>query len=221
MSSDPTDALSTRSTHAVSQHEAVDRSTVDAMSDTSDLALLRTAFDATEAVIAGVEDGQLAAPTPCDEYDVRSLRDHIVGWLQMFEAWTNGRPWEGDADAYEAVDAPGEFRALADSALAGWEELGVDREIEGMGSTLPADFVLSMMITEYTVHGWDLARATGQEEVLSSAFTDAELERILARGATMLSPEYRGPGKMFGDEVEVPDDAPAIDRLVAFFGRTP
>jgi uncharacterized protein (TIGR03086 family) len=192
------------------------------MSDTtSDLDLLRAAFDATEAVIAGVDPDQLDAPTPCDDYDARSLQNHIVGWLQMFEAWTNGRRWEGDAEAYEALDAPAEFRALADSALAGWEELGVERQIEGMGATLPADFVLSMMITEYTVHGWDLARATGQEEVLSSAFTDADLDRILERGRTMLSPEYRGPGKMFGDEVEVPDDAPALDRLVGFFGRTP
>lgn len=185
------------------------------------LDLLRTAFDTTESVLANIADDQVDAPTPCADYDVRALRNHVVGWLQMFEAWANGRRWEGDADAYVAEDPASEFRALADSALAGWERLGVDREIDGMNATLPGDFVLSMMITEYTVHGWDLATATGQVDRIRDAFSDDELERILDRGRRMLSPEYRGPGKMFGDEVAVGDDASALDRLVAFFGRHP
>jgi uncharacterized protein (TIGR03086 family) len=192
------------------------------MTDTApDLDLLRTALDATESVLAATTDDQLADPTPCDDYDVKALQNHIVGWLQMFEAWANGRAFEGDGNAYEATEPAREFRALADSALSGWEQLGTDREIQGMNATLQGDFVLSMMISEYTVHGWDLARATGREELVRSAFADDELERVLARGRTMLAPEYRGPGKMFGDEVEVADDAPPLDKVVAFFGRRP
>jgi uncharacterized protein (TIGR03086 family) len=186
-----------------------------------DLDLLVAAFDATESVLAGIDSGQLELPTPCTEYDVDALRNHVVGWLQMFEAWTNGRTWEGDADAYESVDAAAEFRALADSSLEGWRQLGADREIQGMGSTLPADFVLSMMITEYVVHGWDLATATDQVQVLRDTYTDAQLERVLARGQAMLQPQYRGPGKSFAEEVAVSDDAPALDRVVAWAGRTP
>lgn len=189
--------------------------------ENDDLDLLRTAFDTTESVLDHIGDDHLAAPTPCDEYDVRSLENHVVGWLQMFEAWANGRAWEGDADAYVADDPAAELRALADSTLAGWEQLGTDRQIDGMNATLPGDFVLSMMITEYTVHGWDLATATGQEDRIRAAFSDEQLERILDRGRRMLSPEYRGPGKMFADEVPVGADAPALDRLVAFFGRVP
>lgn len=190
------------------------------MSD-DDLDLLTTALDSTEGVLAGIQPDQLHRPTPCDEYDVAELRNHVVGWLQMFEAWANGRPWEGDATAYEAQDAAAEFRALADSALDGWRRLGTDRMIEGMNATLPGEFALSMMISEYTVHGWDLARATGQEDRVRSAFTEAQLERVLERGRAMLTPEYRGPDKAFGAEVEVPADAPALDRVVAWFGRTP
>ena len=187
----------------------------------SDLDLLRTAFANVEDVLAGVGDDQLDDPTPCHDYDVRTLQNHVVGWLQMFEAWTNGRLWEGDAEAYVAVDPAAELRVLADSALDGWERLGTDRQIEGMNATLPAEFVLSMMITEYTVHSWDLARATGQEDRLGAALSDADLERVLARGRGMLSPEYRGPGKAFGDEVAVAEDASPLHQLVAFFGRTP
>jgi uncharacterized protein (TIGR03086 family) len=78
-----------------------------------------------------------------------------------------------------------------------------------------------MMITEYVVHGWDLATATDQVQVLRDTYTDAQLERVLARGQAMLQPQYRGPGKSFAEEVAVSDDAPALDRVVAWAGRTP
>lgn len=182
-----------------------------------DIDLLAVAVDRTHAILGGIGADHRDRPTPCDEYDVGALCDHVVGWLQMFEAWTNGRLWEGDAESYVAVDAPAEFRALADSAVAGWREHGTDRMIEGMNATLPAEFVLSMMMSEYVVHGWDLAVATDQEP----GYPDELLRRVLARGTTMLTPEHRGPGKAFGFEVEVPADAPLIDRVVAWAGRDP
>lgn len=191
-----------------------------------DLDLLATALDATTSVLAGVRPDQLHQPTPCEELDVAALRDHIVGWMQMFEAWANGRRWEGDPDAYRATDAAAEFRALADSALDGWRRLGTDRTIEGMGGELPADFALSMTVAEYTVHGWDLARATGQDETIPAD----DVERLWHQ-ATSVPPEvmerFRTPGafgpgiEVYGPEVPVPQDAPLQDRLLGYVGRDP
>jgi uncharacterized protein (TIGR03086 family) len=67
------------------------------------------------------------------------------------------------------------------------------------------------------MHDWDLARATGQPAELDPALAEHALR--WSRG--MLRPEFRGPGKAFGVEVPVPDDAPAYERLAGWFGRDP
>ena len=72
-------------------------------------------------------------------------------------------------------------------------------------------------IAELATHDWDLARATGQPAELDPALAEHALR--WSRG--MLRPEFRGPGKAFGVEVPVPDDAPAYDRLAGWFGRDP
>jgi len=67
------------------------------------------------------------------------------------------------------------------------------------------------------VHGWDLARATGQPW----APPPAAVSQSLAFAPGMLTPDYQGPGKAFGPRVEVPADAPPLDRLLGLSGRDP
>ena len=86
-------------------------------------------------------------------------------------------------------------------------------EATGAAKTLP----VGVLLMDYEVHGWDLARATGQ----AVPFEDGEALRALETGRQMLKPEYRGPDKEFGAEVPVPDDASPMDQLVAFLGRDP
>jgi uncharacterized protein (TIGR03086 family) len=77
--------------------------------------------------------------------------------------------------------------------------------------------VVNMTVMEYLTHGWDLAIATGQPV----PYADEEAAAALERAQGTLPPQYRGAGQPFGDIVEVPDDAPAIDRFVGFLGRNP
>ncbi|MEA2686905.1 MAG: hypothetical protein QOE93_2100 [Actinomycetota bacterium] len=70
---------------------------------------------------------------------------------------------------------------------------------------------------EYLGHGWDLATATDQ----THPATEEQAEAALARAEQTLPAQYRGDGMPFGHAVDVPDTAPAIDRLAAFLGRTP
>ena len=86
-----------------------------------------------------------------------------------------------------------------------------------MGGELPGQMVLNMTVMEYLTHGWDLATATRQE----IPYTDEEAAQALERAQGTLPPEYRGAGKPFGDIVEVPESAPAIDRFIGFLGRDP
>ena len=97
------------------------------------------------------------------------------------------------------------------------------------GGVLAGDVVLSqarmhgpaalgMVLGEYVVHGWDLARALGRPWTPPEAAVTTAHEFF----GGVVVPEYRGPdGGFFLDEVPVPDDAPPLDRLLGFAGRDP
>ena len=181
-----------------------------------DLDLLSGVLDKTGTLIAGVQPDQWEQSTPCHEWDVRALVEHILGWMQVFDAGANGGLFEGDPGAYRLGDDPaGAFRASADSMIEGWRKGGTDRTVRLTMGELPARMALNMTLMEYTTHGWDLATATGQ----SVPFADAEAEQVLERARGTLKPEYRGPDTAMGEEQEAPAGAPAADRLAAFMGR--
>ncbi|QQM42232.1 TIGR03086 family metal-binding protein [Streptomyces liliifuscus] len=184
-----------------------------------EIELLSGVLSKTGDLIEGVEPGQLRAPTPCEEYDVETLVDHLVGWLLLFEARCHGREYDADPARYRSgPDPAGEFRAAAAGLVAGWEKYGFDRELGVTGDAkLPAAMVLDMTLMEFTVHGWDLAVSTGRPV----PFTEKEAADILTRAEATLPPQYRGEGMPFGNIVPVAGDAPAADRLAGFLGRDP
>ena len=183
-----------------------------------DIDLLDGIMTKTGDLIAGVAPDRLDRPTPCPDYDVAAMVDHLVGWVRSFEAAANGRTYEGDPTAVRAGDDPaGEFRTAADSLVAGWRDNGLDRTVSIGGGESPGEMAFNMTLMEYLTHGWDLAVGSGQPV----PFTDEEAEQVLARAERTLPPQYRGEGMSFGEIVPVAADAPAIDRLVGFMGREP
>lgn len=179
--------------------------------------LLASVLTKTGDLIAGVRDDQWGLPTPCPEFDVRALSDHLVGWIQVFDAGRHGRDADVDPATYHAADPAGEFRAAAASLEAGWREHGLDEPARVMGPERPGEMVFNTTVMEYLVHGWDLAVATGQRV----PFSEEESADVLARAEVTLHPQYRGAGMPFGDIVEVDADASATARLAAFLGRRP
>jgi uncharacterized protein (TIGR03086 family) len=180
--------------------------------------LLAGVLSKTGNLIEGVGVDQLSLATPCEEYDVEALRDHIVGWILVFEAGCHGRAYEGDPSTYRCDADPAQvFRTAADSLVAGWETHGLDREVSLTGGKMPGDMAFNMTVMEYLTHGWDLAVATGQ----SIPFTEQEAAETLARAEATLPPAYRGAGMPFGEIVPVEENESAVDRLVAFLGRRP
>jgi uncharacterized protein (TIGR03086 family) len=183
------------------------------------LADMDRAMTAARAIIAGIGDEQWAAPTPCAGVDVRALVNHLVAGNLHFAALVNGtaRP-DGDADHLGADPLAAFGRAAAElraalgrpGALAGTYTLPI--------GTVPADALVRIRIVEHLGHGWDLARATGQQAVFPDDVAQRAIEAAKAQLAVF--PEGRGPGSAFGAEVPVAADAPAIDRLAGFLGRT-
>ena len=184
-----------------------------------DVTLLRGVLGKTADLVDAVPDDAWERRTPCPDYDVRALVGHIVGWSEVFAAAAQGEVYDGDPTAYTAgPDASGRFRKAAERIVDGWESLGTDRSVKLIGGgDIPAPMAVTMTATEYLAHGWDLATGAG----LPVPFTAAEAQDTLGRIRQTLPAEYRGEGKAFGLIVEVPEDAPAIDRFVAFVGRRP
>jgi uncharacterized protein (TIGR03086 family) len=109
--------------------------------------LLAGVLAKTGDVIAGVGPSQWDLATPCPDYDVRALVNHIVGWLQVFDAGCNGRTFAGDATAYRCgPDPAGEFRATADSLVAGWQKYGLDRPVKVTSGDMPGPMVFNMTV---------------------------------------------------------------------------
>jgi uncharacterized protein (TIGR03086 family) len=172
-------------------------------------------------VVSGITREQLNNPTPCTEFDVARLRDHVVGWLDTFAAGfadPGGQAPRAGLDGYQApADPAADVRAAAATLDAAIRGGAAARPLRLGDSAMPGDMALSMILWEYQMHGWDLARATGQPWSPPAAAA----EESLVFAPNMLTPDYQGEGKAFAPRVPVPADAPALDRLLGLSGRDP
>jgi len=183
------------------------------------ISIFQRAVDQTGQIVSGVKPEQLGLPTPCSDWDVRGLLNHTVGAVQMFDTAARGGAFDGTRFGQDLLgdDANGAYdRASADLRNA----LGREGVLEAMWAmpfgTVPGMMAIGIATMEALQHGWDVARATGQQ-----AEFDPELSEAALGTARMLPAEQiRQPG-VFGPEVPCGEDAPAHDRLAAFLGRQP
>ena len=162
--------------------------------------------------VAGVTDDQLTAPTPCAEWDVRELMDHVIGDTWMFAAALGG-PAADDDPAAAGADR---FRAAADALQNTLREPGaLDRTAQLPIGPVPGSALVGIALLDILVHGWDLAKATGQDTAVAGPLA----ETVLAFARQAVGPEMRAA--YFAEPVPIDDEARPIDRLVAFLGRQP
>ncbi|HEU5471371.1 MAG TPA: TIGR03086 family metal-binding protein [Actinophytocola sp.] len=171
-------------------------------------------------VARNVKVDQLALPTPCAGWDVRMLANHLTFW-SAFRSEVAARkqpPPEGDENSVDYVtdDWVTVYERQLNRAVAAWAEPGAWEGITGMaGGQMPAPMIGRMIIGELVLHGWDLARATGQELVCPP-----ELAEVIYAGVqefTEMGREYN----IFGEPVPVRDEAPVLDRALGLSGRDP
>jgi uncharacterized protein (TIGR03086 family) len=193
----------------------------DVFGDDDPLELLVLAVDGTAAAIAGARLDQADLPTPCASWNVRELVNHVVLDVEHFTATAAGRRWEEHGDDVIGEDWTGAYRRSADELVETWRREGVQgRMLRSPSGEMPASWSVGLQLTDLVVHGWDVARATGQAFDVDEHLADVGL----AWAQRSLQPQFRGDegsGKSFGPEVDVPDDAPVLDRLVGYFGRDP
>jgi len=186
------------------------------MADPDELADLDRALAATETVVAGIRAGQWAAPTACTELDVRGVLNHLVSGNLLFAALVRGEPLPDRAEDHLDGDPLAAFQRAAGELREAFAAPGALTSVytAPFGSG-PGAVLLHVRLVELLVHGWDLARATGQQ----ADFPADVAERTLAATRRQLTSRPEGPGAPFAAEIPVAAGASAVDRLAGFLGR--
>lgn len=163
-------------------------------------------------VVGGIAPDQLDWPTPCADFTVRGVLEHMVGGATMFSA-----AFRGEAAAEPDLRDPlhGFGPALGELAAAISAPGALERTVAAPFGEVPGETFARFVVLDGLVHGWDMATATGQPydppaELVAAA--DA-----FARGAV----DPLRDGTTFADAVEPAPDASPIERLAAYTGRRP
>ncbi|MFF3564874.1 TIGR03086 family metal-binding protein [Streptomyces sp. NPDC002574] len=180
--------------------------------------LLGAARDRALPVVTGVPDDRLTAPTPCAEYDVRDLLNHLFHVVIGFRAIAGREEadFSSTPDRMAVLGDGWRDRFAEETALlvTAWAVPGADEGVAG-SMNLPARTLGAMVLLDLTVHAWDLARATDR------AFApDENAAQVLAALVDEMGPTARAM-KVFGEPVPVPAGTSDLGRLLAATGRDP
>lgn len=173
-----------------------------------------TSADATLAVcqnvLRGIAEGDLDRPTPCSEFSIGQLVDHLIGSLVTLGGMTG-------AVVTPAATGTAESRVAytAQQALEAWQRRGLEGTVKRGERDMPADLAAGILSLELLIHAWDFAVASGQEVTVS----DEVSSYVLELAQQVISPQARDGGS-FADAVEVGPDVDILNRLIAFAGRS-
>ena len=187
-----------------------------------DLTTLSAACDATERIVAGVAPAQFDQPTPCREWDVRALLNHLVGTLVLGTALLSDTPpavamGPGQLPVADLLDGDPltAYRTGVETLLAAAGDGALERSHQTPFGEMPGSVLGGFTTLDIAVHGWDLARATGQDGELDGGLAAPLL--AFARGA--ITADTRAP--RIGPALEPPPGATLTQQLVAYLGRQP
>jgi uncharacterized protein (TIGR03086 family) len=157
--------------------------------------------------VGGATD--LAAATPCDDWTVRDLLNHLLDTQRFFLGKARGEDVAPPAANPPDLLSSNPRRDIERVQAELLDEFTKEGVIEKTGP------FFSIAFADQLLHGWDLARATGQDDTMPPGLAESAYA-ILRK---MLTPEQRGGG--FKPEIPVGDDATPQQRLLAFTGRDP
>lgn len=165
-----------------------------------------TCADATLAVcqnvLRSVSEDDLAKQTPCPDFSVGQLVEHLVGSMIGLGAMAGA-----DVVASSSGTVESRVALVAQQALEAWNKRGLEDTVKFGDTDMPAALAVNILSIEFLIHAWDFADATGQKVNVSDEVTHQ-----------VISPQSRDGGS-FAAAVEVGPDAHILERLIAFSGR--
>ena len=180
----------------------------------------------TKEVASGVTQGQANGATPCSEWSVVDLFNHLIGGLEFTAGCITGnvpdiRPneaessYQGETDIAVLIRA---YHAAVDRAL---ELAGNPGALERTAMTpfgeMPVARIMTGTVMDQLVHCWDLARATGQDTSLDSGIVEFAYGMLVSGGFADMG---RQAG-FVGPEIRVPDESSLQDKMIGYMGRQP
>jgi uncharacterized protein (TIGR03086 family) len=164
-----------------------------------------------QRVLAQLRPDDSTKQTPCREFDVASLTDHLMNSITAIGGAAGAVFPQRDA----AASIEHQVMAAAGPAVAAWRRRGLEGMVSTGGGDAPAKVMAGILSVEFLVHAWDYAATTGYDvdppEELS--------EYVLGLCRNVITPEGRAQVG-FDDPIELATDARALDRLLAYTGRS-
>jgi len=184
----------------------------------------RARADAFERKVGAVRPEQWSSQSPCEDWKARDVVGHIVDMhavmLRPFDRTLSPAPSVAEDPLGAFRSARADVEAILDDPV----QAGTETDTPGGGRMTVEQHIDQVVSADLVLHGWDLAKATGQDDTIDPA----EVERAWSAASTMpaemlemmRTPGAFGPGvKVFGPEVKVSEDAPLQDRLLGLIGR--
>jgi uncharacterized protein (TIGR03086 family) len=169
-------------------------------------------FAVLQHVLHGIAADDLEKQTPCREFDVAGLTDHLMNSITVLGGAAGAEFPERDrTDSVER-----QVVLAGRPALDAWKRRGLDGTVPFGDGEAPATVMAGIMSLEFLVHAWDYAAAIGRAVNAPDSLTDY----VMAKARNIITPQGRTRAG-FDDPVDIPDDAGSLDRLLAFTGRRP
>ncbi|HKP44090.1 TIGR03086 family metal-binding protein [Mycobacterium sp.] len=179
---------------------------------TDELQCAEATLAVLEHVLHGIAKDDESKQTPCREFDVAGLTDHLMNSITVIGGAAGAEFPERDrSDSVEQ-----QVILAARPALDAWHQRGLDGTVTAGTNEAPAKIMAGILSLEFLVHAWDYAKATGREVNAPDSLSDY----VLGLAHNIITPQGR-TGVGFDDPIDVAADAGALERLIAYTGRKP
>jgi uncharacterized protein (TIGR03086 family) len=179
---------------------------------TDELDSAEASLSVLQHVLHPIANDDWSKQTPCREFDIASLTDHLMNSITVIGGAAGAELPERDpADSVER-----QVVAAARPALDAWQRRGLDGTVKFGDNEAPARVMAGILSLEFLVHAWDYAAAMGSQVNAPDSLVDY----VMGVAQGVITPEGRTTAG-FDDPVDVPAGASSLDRLVAHTGRSP
>lgn len=185
-----------------------------------DVEMFERSLASTGRIVAGITKEQLENPTPCSEWSVRDALNHLINQTMVFGSGLD-EDAPPDVDGVDSTegDYVAAFDEVARKALDTFRTPGaLEKTFKTPWGETPGAAVLGLALGDSAIHGWDLAKGTGQDPTIDDDIAEA----LYGMVTSMMQPKGSYPREgAFGPPIEVPDDASPQERLLSYVGRRP
>ena len=179
--------------------------------------LFEKATSGINKIISGIKQDQIGAQTPCSEWKVKDLIEHLIGGASHLNASMGGGSSDSPSSESDVAKLAANFTSVVSEVLQkASDPAALEAQVGTPAGEMSAGQFIGILSLDNLVHTWDLAKATGQGTALDPALTEACYGMFVPGLIDMARPHGA-----FGPAVSVPDNASTQDKLLGYTGRQP